>query len=316
MSRLNLVLRIVLLAAAMVLITAMSAWVVFTFLTRGGEVAVPDLRGQEIRAALRITSREDLGLKISAAGFDPSIPPGHVISQIPDPGVMTRKNRIVRIVVSQGTRTVHVPGLIGLNLRRAELQLTQAGLEVGRIARAHHPEMEEGTVITQTPGSGDFIARGTAVDILISEGRRPLVYLLPDLTGASTDDAMTVIKALGLVPGRIDESETSELPPGMVTELVPGPGSAVIAGQTVHLTVSASPSGAEPLPVFLYRYSAPPGLLDRHLELVLYREGRESTVYSDTIPPGSSVTIPVTVSGAGILRVFVDGSMFEERKVP
>ncbi|TNF47023.1 PASTA domain-containing protein, partial [bacterium] len=100
MRSLGLLGKIVLLATAMILVTGLSAWVVFSFLTRGGEVTVPDIRGQDMKVALEITSKEELGLSIASIGFDPSIPPGHIISQVPDPGVRTRKNRIVRVVVS------------------------------------------------------------------------------------------------------------------------------------------------------------------------------------------------------------------------
>ncbi len=119
MKRFGLLGKILLLASAMVLVAVLSAWVIFTFLTRGGEVTVPDVQGQEIGAALEILSRRQLGLSIAASDFDASVPPGYIISQDPGAGVRTRKNRIVRVVLSRGTRTVHVPNLSGLRDRKS-----------------------------------------------------------------------------------------------------------------------------------------------------------------------------------------------------
>lgn len=316
MRSLGLLGKIVLLASAMVLITGLSAWVVFSFLTRGGEVTVPDVRGMDMQAALEITSREKLGLSIASSGFDPSIPPGHIMSQAPDPGVRTRRNRIVRVVVSQGTRTVHIPDLADLNLRRAELQLSQAGLKIGQVARSHDPDTEAGSIITQLPSPGDFVARGEAVNVLVSEGHRPLTYLLPDMTGYSAEEVLPSIRAWGLKTGRLLEVESTDLPPGTVKALQPPPGSAVSQGQTVHLTVTTTPGPHKPSPIVLYRYTSPRGLLDRNLKLVLVREDGESIVYDKDVPPGTSITVPVTVSEEAILKVYLNGSLLEEREVP
>lgn len=316
MNSLGLLGKIVLTAMAMVLITALSAWVVFSFLTRGGEVTVPDVRGQDMKTALEMTSHETLGLSIASTGFDPSIPPGHIISQMPDPGVRTRQNRIVRVVVSQGTRTVHVPDLSDLNLRRAELQLSQAGLKIGQVARSHDPETAKDTIITQVPPSGSFVARGQAVNVLVSDGKRPLTYLLPDMAGYPAEDVLASIRSWGLKAGRIVEVESSDVSPGTVKAIQPSPGSAVFEGQALHLTVTAAPAPHRPSPIYLYRYTAPRGLLDSNLRLILQREDGESVVYDKDIPPGSTVTVPITVPELAILKVFLNGSLLEEREVP
>ncbi len=316
MMRFGTLAKIILLAGAMILAAGLSTWVVFTFLTSGGEVEVPDLRGKNLEAALEITSRLDLGMRIARTGFDESIPAGQIINQDPRPGTRTRKSRVVRVVVSQGTRTVHVPNLTGLNPRRVELLLSQTGLKVGMVSRTHNFDKEPETVVAQSPLPASFTSRGDEVDILISEGKRPLIYYMEDLTGFPMEDVIATLRAWGLKPGRIRESESRDLPSGTVLALEPPEGSAVTEGQTVNLTI-AVPKKREPtLPIFIYRYQAPPGLLDRTLTLVLITDEFENTVYEDTVPAGTSVSIPISLSKRGILRVMVDGSLFEEREVP
>ncbi len=308
--------KIILLAGAMILAAGLSTWVVFTFLTSGGEVEVPDLRGKNIEAALEITSRLGLGMRIARTGFDESIPPRHIINQDPRPGTRTRKSRVVRVVVSQGTQTVHVPNLTGLNTRRVELLLSQAGLKVGRVSRTHNSEKASETVVAQSPSPDSFTSRGDEVDILISEGERPLIYYMEDLTGFPMEDVIATLRAWGLKPGRIRETEFRELPSGTVLEHEPPEGSAVVEGQTVHLTVTVPKKKETTIPILIYRYQAPPGLLDRTLTLVLITDEFENTLYEDTVPAGTSVSIPVSVSKRGTLRIMVDGSLLEEREVP
>ncbi|GBE14748.1 serine/threonine-protein kinase PK-1 [bacterium BMS3Abin14] len=316
MNRFGILGKILLLASAMVLVTVLSAWVIFTFLTRGGEVTVPDVKGQEMGAALEILSRQKLGLSIAATDYDASVLPEHVISQDPDAGVRTRKNRIIRVVMSLGTRTVHVPNLAGLSLRRVELQLSQSGLKVGKVARAHLAETDSGTVISQAPLAGVFAARGQEVDVLLSEGAPVLTYLLPDLTGFPVEDVLATIRAWGLKAGRINNIESTDLPPGTVTATHPLPGSAVQEGQTVNLTVTTLPKPGKTFPIVLYQYVSPPGFIPHHLRLVLSAGQGASEVFSQMIEPGTSVTIPVPVPRTGILRAYVDGSLLEEKDVP
>lgn len=316
MIRIGTLAKIVMLAAAMLVAAALSTWVVFTFLTRGGEVPVPDLRGKDVEAALQVTSRLDLGMRIARTGFDESIPPGHIITQDPRAGTRTRKSRIVRVVVSRGTQTVHVPNLTGLSMRRVELQLSQAGLKVGRVARTHSDEKDEGKVVAQSPASNSFTSRGEGIDLLVSEGRRPLIYYMEDLTGFPVDEVISTLGSWGLKMGRLKEADSDELPPGTVVAMDPPEGSAVQEGQTVNLTVASARKREPTVAIYIYHYEAPPGLLDRKLTLVLLTEDTESTVYDDTVPAGTSVSVPIPVPESGTLRVLVDGSLLEEKEVP
>jgi len=316
MARVGLLAKILVLAAGMILIAVLSAWLVFAFLTRGGEVTVPDFSGMELKAALERASREKLGIRISGTGFDQGVPPGHVISQDPGPGIRTRKNRIVHVVVSQGTRTVFVPNLKDRNLRNAELVLIQAGLNLGRVGRTFHPETPLGKAVAQFPAPDLFVPRGTAVNLLLSEGPRPDTYLLPDLTDLPMGEVLDIIRNWGLTPGRVEEEESAVLPPGTVMAINPAPGSPITEGQSVHLTVSRMPEREGTSSLYLFQYSLPPGLLDRTLTVVLQTGEGPRTLWENSMSPGTAVTVPLTVPGPGILMVYLDGTLVEEKQVP
>jgi hypothetical protein len=116
--------------------------------------------------------------------------------------------------------------------------------------------------------------------------------------------------------GRIMEIVDDKVPPGTVAALTPPPGSAVIEGQSIHLTVTKLSGPPEPAQVVLYRYTAPFGLLDHKLVLVLETGEEKSTVWEDTVKPGTSVSVPVVVSAPGHLKAYLDGELLEDRKVP
>jgi beta-lactam-binding protein with PASTA domain len=316
LTRTGLAIRILLLATGMIIIMVLSAWVAFTFLTRGGDVRVPDLEGMELRAALELASRDQLGLRVKGTGYDLGTPPGHVISQDPVAGAKVKANRTVYVVVSQGTPSVFTPDLTDLTLRRAELQLIQAGLTLGKVGHTHHKGVASGTIITQSPPQGLLVSRGSSVDLLLSDGPRPAVYLLPDMTGFPMETVLSRIRGWNMRSGRIMEIVDENVPPGTVAALTPPPGSAVVEGQSIHLTVTKLPGPPEPAQVILFHHTAPPGLLDRTLTLVLETGDLKRTVWEDTVGPGTSVTVPVVVSTPSVLKAYVDGELLEEKKVP
>lgn len=316
MTRTGLAIRILLLAAGMFAVAILSAWVAFTFLTRGGDVKVPSLEGVELRAALELASRDQLGLRVKGTGYDLGTPPGHVISQDPPPGTRVKTNRIVYVVVSQGTPSVFTPNLAGLTLRRAELQLVQSGLTLGKVAHSYDEATSAGTIITQSSPPGLFVPRSSSVNLLLSDGPKPAVYVLPDMTGLPMETVLDRIRDWNMRSGRIMEIVDDTVPPGTVEALTPPPGSAVVEGQSIHLTVTKMPGPPEPSQVVLYHYTAPFGLIDRTLTLVLKTGEEERTVWEDTVGPGTSVSVPVVVSFPGLLRAYVDGELVEEMEVP
>ena len=316
MTRTGLIIRILILTTLMIVVAILSAWVAFTVLTQGGEVTVPALEGVELRAALELTSRDQLGLRIKGTGYDIGTPPGYVISQDPLPGTRIKANRIVYVVVSQGTPSVFIPSLTGLTLRRAELQLVQAGLTLGKIGHTHLDGFDPGSVISQSPAPGRFVPRNSSIDLLLSDGTRPSVYLLPDMTGLPMETVLAQIREWKMRSGRIMEVVDENVPLGTVTSMTPSPGSAVVEGQTIHLTVTRMSDPPETAQVILYRHDAAFGLLARTLSLVLETKGETRTVWENTVEPGESVSIPVVVSSSGTLRAYLDGELIEERKVP
>ncbi len=65
---------------------------------------------------------------------------------------------------------VNVPNVLGLTQAAATTSLTGAGLVVGTVSTATSATVAAGNVISQSPGSGTSVARGTAVTLTISLG--------------------------------------------------------------------------------------------------------------------------------------------------
>src|SRR5688572_27661832 len=95
------------------------------------EVPVPDLRNHTVAEATAQIQDVGLALAVDESGrLDPKIPAGRIAVQEPAAGDITRRQRTVRVWVSQGPRVTVIPPLTGESERAAQLRLQQDGLAV------------------------------------------------------------------------------------------------------------------------------------------------------------------------------------------
>lgn len=142
------------------------------------------------------------------------------------------------VTLSKGPETVKVPDLKGYRLDLAKTRLNGAGLEPGLVTREFSDEVIRGQVISTQPGSGTEVSSGSAVRIVVSRGAPVEV---PELSGASVEDARAELEEAGLKVKIASKQVNSEFEKGLVAEQSPGAGKQVGTGDTVTLTISKGP---------------------------------------------------------------------------
>src|SRR5258706_212701 len=90
------------------------------------EVQVPDLRNRTVAEATALLEDEGFVLNIDESGrLDAKIPAGRIALQEPAGGSTTRRQRSIRVWVSQGARVTTIPTLTGETERSAQLRLQE-----------------------------------------------------------------------------------------------------------------------------------------------------------------------------------------------
>src|SRR4029453_9822999 len=141
---------------------------------------------------------------------------------------------------------VTVPNVVGDKRAQAISELEDAGLEVGTITpvAAADDTQEPGTVLEQDPAAGDEVERGTKVDLTIVAA--PEAVTIPDLQGASPQDAQAALLDLDLEPAGPTEEPRDTIDAGLVTP--PHPPSGTGAGPGPQVTIFVA-TGAEQVAV-------------------------------------------------------------------
>jgi len=203
---------------------------------RTREVNVPVLVGLDSADATSSAESAGLTLKVEEnKPFDAKIPAGRIASQEPTSGQTVRRGRSVRVWVSAGSRASLVPRLFGETERTARARLLQDGLELAAIADVRSSEYPADTVVAQAPGGG---AHNPSVSILVNRGERTRSYVMPDLIGVASDDAVAVMRSHGLRVTIVGSQSYPGAPAGIVLRQNPSAGFEVLPDQPISLEVS------------------------------------------------------------------------------
>ena len=200
------------------------------------EVPVPDLRNRTVAEATAALGEEGLMLSVDEGGrLDPRIPAGRIALQEPVPGTITRRQRSIRVWLSQGPRITVIPTLTGETERAAQLRLQQDGLSVSSVAEVRSADFPSDTIIAQEPPGA---ARGTEVALLVNRGEQSHRYVMPDLIGVAGSRAVDLLRTRGFRVTVVGELPYPGVPAGVVLRQFPSAGFQIAAGDPISLEVS------------------------------------------------------------------------------
>ena len=193
-------------------------------------------------AATKKLEAAGLDVELGTPVYDDDVAAGRVVSTDPGPGSRVLDGSTVTLVVSLGVEEYALPPLKGLTEQQARDALEEVKLEVGLVRERYSEKVPEGQVIRSDPKSGQMLRPGASVDLVLSQGRRPIK--VGDWVGKEADTAQAALEKRGLVVDRTQEVFDDEVPAGIVISQNP-PSGTLFRGETVTLTVSKGPELVE-----------------------------------------------------------------------
>ncbi|HQR80393.1 MAG TPA: PASTA domain-containing protein, partial [Actinomycetota bacterium] len=142
------------------------------------QTQVPPLEGLTSLDAVRTALRDanlDLG---NVKQVESGQPEGLVLNQ--DPAAFTTVDVGTKVDIEVSTGVVEVPGVVGFTQSAATSALSKAGLDVS--VSSAPSDQAVGIVISQNPGAGAQVKKGTTVTITVSTGPTPTPTPTPTQT--------------------------------------------------------------------------------------------------------------------------------------
>lgn len=237
-----------------ILVTAISLGVVLLSLfwrygTPYTTVTVPDLVG-----TLYDDSENDADELFSYVidyEYNPSVPPGYVISQSPPAKTQRRvysgrKYCLISLTVSHARGAYTLEDLTGKTERDACLILRNNGI-LPKIIKEYSGTVPIGTVIKSSPEANKPMAEGESVTLTVSIGPQVILCAVPNIVGLTEMQAITKLKSSGLILGNITYVD-SELSAGtVISQSIPAK-SAVKENSSVDITVSIGTHSLKTVP--------------------------------------------------------------------
>src|ERR1700732_2332925 len=139
------------------------------------------------------------------------------------------------ILFVSGCAKMTVPNVEGLTQDAATTAITAAKLTGGTVTQQSSNTVATGKVISQNPPSGNSVAQGSPVNLVISSG--PQMVTVPNVEGLTQDPSTTAITAAKLMVGTVTQQISNTVAAGKVISQDPANGSSVAQGSPVNLVI-------------------------------------------------------------------------------
>ncbi|MCI6681367.1 PASTA domain-containing protein [Parafannyhessea umbonata] len=216
---------------------------------------VPSVVGYGEERARATLERKGLKVKVEEQETERVSDKGHVLSTEPAADESMGPGGTVTIVVGTVTQeTQDAPNLVGLSKTDAANAIMQTNFFVqDDVMYAYSSTVPAGTVISQAPQAGSERIRGTAIDLIVSDGPNPAgtdgdhasesdknTVTIPDVVGMTYQNAVTLLRGMGLKSARGKDVLDYGIPAGMVSSVSPAVGDEAEVGSTVTVYVAKS----------------------------------------------------------------------------
>ncbi len=250
--------RMLLLVLVLMTVALISALTAMQLAIHGREVAIPRLVGMSPFEAERAGGALGLQVAVERQFYSPDIPEGKIMTQMPPPGAKVRRGWSIRVAQSLGPQRIAIPDVTGGTERIAELNLRRRGLSLGSVAHVNLPDAPLDEVVSQSPPPKASGVSAPKINLLVSDGVRPLMFVMPNLTGQPLGSAMLALQDAGIKVGKVSvllqpvpPTQTGEpqAPPvapsaipeasaaSMIVTQNPAPGLKITAGGAVNFEV-------------------------------------------------------------------------------
>ncbi len=217
-----------------------ASYLAFNLFVRSGVTQVPEVEGLTLATAqARLRERALVMDREAGERYDDRVPAGRVLRQSPAPGSLVKRGGRVEVAVSLGPQVVAVPDLDGAALPAAQVTLAAAGLTIGRTLGIYSPDSEAGTVVGQSPRSGERAGSAAKVDLFLSSGDPSSIFVMPDLVYRDYERVRRFFERRGFRLGSVKFESYEGIGAGVVLRQFPLAGHPLSRREVISLVVAS-----------------------------------------------------------------------------
>jgi beta-lactam-binding protein with PASTA domain len=202
------------------------------------DVFLPDCRGETKIIAEELLHGKGLETKVIILPYSNKNYPGRVIEMRPHPFTKVKKGRIITLSLAGHKKSIEVPDLRNITLRKAKLRLMEYEFNLDTVMYEFNPNIKNGYVSFQNPEKGTILKSGSNISLHISKGVPKDYFTIPDLVNLPLKKAKKFILQERLRLGSITEVYQPKLIPNTVIDQSYPPNLRVTAPVEIDLEIS------------------------------------------------------------------------------
>lgn len=166
--------------------------------SQDGAVEVPRFVGKTLEEAQAEAAKYGLLLQKSGEAPSETIAAGKIIEQDIPEGTRTKRNTVIKYVLSTGSGSVVLESVVNQSQSKAERDLTALGLQV-TVNQVFDEKVEAGKVISMSPKAGTKVSKGDVVTLEVSKGKEDEKIEVPNVLGENEEVAREMLNDYGLL---------------------------------------------------------------------------------------------------------------------
>lgn len=222
------------------------------FITRhNDQIKVPNITGRDVK--LGADAIEKLGFEVDVdSAYDPKQKAYIILSQMPEADAVVKSGRTIFLTVNRAQPPLTpMPNLLNLSFRSAEMILKSNKLILGDTT--YKPDIAEGAILQQMYKGqdirpGQMLPQGSHVDLVIGDGLGNTQFNVPEVTGLSYAEAITMLNGTGLYTNTIWEGDITDSGSAIVYDQIPramnelGAANRIKEGDIVDIRLKQNPA--------------------------------------------------------------------------
>lgn len=206
--------------AGIILVLALNFIIMPGYTNYNDGVTVPDVTKISLTEAEDLLTGRGLRFEVLDRRAHSAYPADYIIDQSPSAKELVKPNRKIYLTVNTAeTPQTEVPEVVNMSFRNAEIQLKNHGLTVGTIS--YESSRFRNTIMRQSVAPGDTVARGTVVNLVVSDGLGTRTVSVPKIVGLTYSEAQRLILSAGLRVGEVRFRPSREVAPNTVLAVSP-----------------------------------------------------------------------------------------------
>ena len=171
------------------------------FLTKkNNETYLPDVVSLHIDNAKEILDK--FNLKIHYIKYDETYKEGEVINTSPRAFTKVKIGRNIKISVASGKKDFIMEDFIDKSYRSTKLLLDRNNIIIDTTIYEYSEKIKKNNIMYHYPKKGKKITQNARLTLIISAGKPPDYYIVPNLINLSLNSALKKIAESGLLLGR------------------------------------------------------------------------------------------------------------------